>query len=217
MGRSKASSRFLVAWLSAVVRSAVGFSVRCVALLVTVGVGVSAAQADGVAVRWASEARTAVTIAVDGRDDFVAQCTRSGFEVRVRYELTVCRRREAWFDRCGDTITEVHALSYDAVADNFTSTSDQWGDSAQPERRTIGDSSEAVRAVTTLPRRDLAALGWAQDGRRYYLRVRADWECKGEYDEVLARIPYLLTFGLVRIGGVDLGSFDFNLDGQPTR
>jgi len=175
------------------------------------------AWAEGIDVRWSDERRAAVQVTVTGRDEFVTQCTRSGFEARVRYETTVCRRRQAWFDRCGDTSIEAGGLRYDAVTDRFTLTSDRWGDAALPEQREITDAAEAVSALTALAARDLSELGWVADGRRYYLRVRAVWECKGEYNELLARIPYVLTFGLVRVSGIDSGSFDLNLDGQSSR
>jgi hypothetical protein len=201
-------------WSSGFVGIRFGWAAALVAGLIGV---TTVATAEGIDVRWSDERRAAVNVSIAGRDEFVMQCTRSGFEARVRYESTVCRRRQAWFDRCGDTSTEMRGLRYDAVTDRFTLTSDRWGDAQLPENREIADGAEAVRAVTSLLNRDLGELGWIADGRRYYLRVRAVWECKGEYNELLARIPYVLTFGLVRVSGVDSGSFDFNLDGQSSR
>jgi len=174
-------------------------------------------HADGPKVKWASESRDAVRIVVEGQDDFFTQCIRSGLEARMRLEVALCRRRQAWFDRCSDTVTEVHGLRYDAVADAYTVTRDRWGDAVLPVEETLNDAENALQAVAAIESEPLAPLGWAADGRRYYLQLRAVADCKGEYNELLARIPYLLTLGLVRVNGYDSGTVTFSLDGQPTR
>lgn len=176
-----------------------------------------AGYADGPVVKWASDARDAVRIAVQGQDEFFTQCTRSGFEARMRFEIALCRRRQGWFDRCSDTFTEVHGLRYDAVADAYALTRDRWGDAVPPEAETLTDRESALEAVASIQVEPLRPLGWSADGRRYYLELRAVADCKGEYNELLARIPYLLTLGLVRVNGYDSGSVTFSLDGQPTR
>jgi hypothetical protein len=185
--------------------------------LVVVFVFVSVGFADGPTVKWANDTRDAVRIVVDGEEEFFTQCIRSGFEARMRFEVGVCRRREGWFDRCSETFTEVHALRYDAVADAYLLTRDRWGDAAPPTEETVGDAENALRGLAEIGPEPLAQHGWAADGRRYYIKLRAVADCKGEYNELLARIPYLLTLGLVRVNGYDSGTVTFSLDGQPTR
>ncbi len=188
----------------------------CVLFLLVVVTVVPPAVAETVTVRWSSGDREAIDIAVAGQSDYLSQCVRSGFEGRVRFEVSLCRRRQMWFDRCSDTVTEVHSLRYEAVTDGYSLTSDTWGDAELPRTETIGDAEAALRSAATIGGRALSSLGWDRERGRYDVRLRTVVDCKGEYNELLARIPYLLTFGLVRVNGFDSGTVTFSLDGQPT-
>lgn len=188
----------------------------CVLLLLLLVSVVRPAFADTVTVRWSSGARDAIDIAVEGQAEYLNQCVRSGFEGRVRFEVALCRRRQMWFGRCSDTVTEVHALRYDAVTNGYSLTADTWGDSELPRKESFSDEDGALRAVATIGAWGLDSLGWERERGRYEVRLRAIVECKGEYNELLARIPYLLTLGLVRVIGFDSGTVTFSLDGQPT-
>jgi len=178
---------------------------------------VGSAVAETVTVRWSSGNLDAIDVAVEGQGEYLNQCVRSGFEGRVRFEVALCRRRQMWFDRCSDTVTEVHGLRYDAVTNGYSLTSDTWGDLEPPRTESNVEEDDALLRVASIGGRLLSTLGWESGRGRYDIRLRVVADCKGEYNELLARIPYFLTFGLVRVNGFDSGTVTFSLDGQPTR
>jgi len=161
---------------------------------------------------WASADRTALRISYRDQEGLLPRCLESGLAGRIRYELVLCRRRESWFDGCGERHTHIRTVLANAISESYLLSDDRFGDGVDPREQAYDDRTAGLRALTTLEPVELSSLGWRRGGGRYYVSVRALVDCKGEYNRHLARIPYILTLGLIRLNGANSGWFDFSLE-----
>ena len=163
--------------------------------------------------------RKAVRIWVDGYDSFGGDCVKNGLALRLRFESRLCYRRFWWVRSCGPTWRIVQTLQFDPISDSYKFVSDQLDDEAVPAENTFKSVDEGMRKLMTFDEFELSNLVLPESaaGRELsrlnhpYMAVRVWSECRGEYNETLERISYLVSFGLVRTSGFDSGWFDFGL------
>lgn len=185
-------------------------SALCAAALLLLGVPASAAP--DVKVNWATPAHDQINISVDGYDELRKECVKSGFQVRYRFELQLCRPRTLWLDSCHNRRLVTHAIEYDPVGDSYKVVSDLFGDQAEPTAWEGSSEAEALAQLTRVKAFPLAFLGGASDqAAQSYVTVRVLSECKGEYDPIMSKLSYFLSLGLIRISGFDSGWIHFDL------
>lgn len=166
-------------------------------------------------VTWSNSETKSVRVAVTGEDEVVKQCLRSGLKVRYRFELQLCRDRVAWFDRCVDEKTLLQQVEYDPISETYKVEIDQIGDGQIARTLQVRTIHAALRTVSSL--RDLALITLGKDSEKImqsksaYLSVRVHSDCKGDYNETIARISNLLSLGLINLAGFDSGWVDFRL------
>lgn len=166
-------------------------------------------------VNWSGGEHSAVRVVAEGKEGTIDQCIESGLEVRYRYELRLCRRRTLWADYCKDSRITIHAVQYDPISESYKVAMDTLSDGYPPKVVTFLVLEDALRAVTTLSSPPLKDMGYNSDAfpsrRDPYIGVRVITDCKGDYNETMARISNFLTLGLLEIGSFDSGWSDFSL------
>lgn len=163
-------------------------------------------------VRYEGQARDSVTIAVQGADDRLPNCLESGFEIRYRFEMKLCTGASdfLWND-CRSPRQVIRTLEYDAISESYKITSDVIADTIEPERSVEITRQAALDAMATLKSVPLSLVGWGKNPEQRYLLVRLISDCKGEYNETLARIGYFLSLGIVRFNENNTGWISFTL------
>lgn len=166
-------------------------------------------------VNWSGGELNAVRISADGKEQVINQCISSGLEVRYRYELRVCHHRILWADYCSDEKVVVRSLNFDPISESYRIVIDKLGDK-EPAKITTSTSLEtALSAVTAFTSPPLVDLGFNSRefpaNRSPFLGVRVIADCKGDYNETLAKISNFLTLGLVDVGTFDSGWIAFSL------
>lgn len=169
----------------------------------------------GLKMQWTGDERESVTIHLDGQEDFFDACLQSGFQLEYRFQIQICKRRPVWFDACKNDRIEKHTISFDAISQTYRMRSDRHGDTVGPATEILSskeEASERQRTVREIPLMFLAHddIDYVQS-RRSYVSVRVKSSCLGEYNETFENISYVLTLGLVRLGGFDSGWVDFAL------
>lgn len=74
-----------------------------------------------VSLNWTSSARTNVKVQVEGEDEFIQRCAKSGLAVRYSYTARLCHDRSLWFDSCGEERLVVRTMRYDPISSRITS------------------------------------------------------------------------------------------------
>lgn len=175
--------------------------------------------APDLSIKHASADRAAVNMTVSGHDELLEQCLGSGLETRYRFEVRLCRRRSFWFDDCGDEAVVHHSVRFDPISEIYKVALDRLGDDDPPRRMSLSSRSDAIGAISAVKNLNLMKL--AKDDPRYletpraYLNARVVSECKGEYSKTLTGISSVLTFGLVKIDGIDSGWIRYDLPHDP--
>ncbi|MBN8550607.1 MAG: hypothetical protein J0M12_14925 [Deltaproteobacteria bacterium] len=166
-------------------------------------------------VNWSGGEHNAVRISADGRDEIINQCIRSGLEVRYRYEMRICRHRILWADYCGDERVVIRSLNFDPISESYRVVIDRLGDKEPAKVTTATSLEKALGTVTTLTSPPLSSLGFNSSdfpqNRSPFLGVRVIADCKGDYNETIAKISNFLTLGLVDVGSFDSGWVAFSL------
>ena len=169
-------------------------------------------------VSWSDQSQQALNIFLGGYNETVERCIESGLEVRYRYEMQLCRRRTGWFHACGERQVVIQSREYDAISQSYRILRDRLGDERAGLRSSAASLSEglaAVSNVTALPLDFLSAGDESlRSGQSLYVSARVLATCRGQYNETLARIGYLLTLGMVRVSAINTGWIDFNLEPQ---
>ncbi len=154
-------------------------------------------------------APNAVTITLKDIDSEYEQCIPSGFKLRYRFEMQLCRERQFWFSRCKDTRTIIRALEYDAVSQRFKLNTDQLGDEEETLTTNFDSLSPALRAISMLETVPLTRFGAPKEGldleKSWTLSTRVLVDCKGDYSKTLSDISYFLTLGMVRLNQYNTG------------
>lgn len=167
---------------------------------------------------WTDNLLDSVRVRVGGEDPLLDRCLKSGFELRYRYEVRLCKRRPLWFDYCPEERVIRHSLHYDPISDKYTLVVDWHGDQIEPRSETIASLEEAVESLAAVQNLPISFLSRGDEGllqsRRRYLSIRVLSACKGDYNETLARISSVISLGLVRVSGFNTGWVDFRLDGD---
>lgn len=169
-------------------------------------------------IQWADLEQGAIKMWVQGEDPLLKKCVESGLGMRYRFKVQLCRQRAGWFARCSKVRNVIHILKFDPISENYTLAKDLLGD---PENPTVlGDISleEALSQLRKVERFDLSNIAKEVEvelnSRNAYLSLRIVSECRGEYNQTVADLSYLLSLGTVRLDGFDTGWLDFNLS-QP--
>lgn len=178
-------------------------------------------------VNWADSSHSGVKVAVSGSDATIEQCVKSGLAVHYRYEMRLCRRRAAWMDRCTPTTIEVHSLQFEPISEVYTMMSDRHNDTDEPVDNRYTSFNEAMQQTSRIALMPLSFLN--RDGQFFadvdlsneearkqayqgiYVGVRLLAECRGDYNQILGKLSYFLTLGLLRTGVYDSGWVDFQL------
>ncbi|MBX7137263.1 MAG: DUF4390 domain-containing protein [Oligoflexia bacterium] len=166
-------------------------------------------------VRWEDVKQQAIHIEVSGQNEILEDCLKGGLEVRYRYELQLCRRRTGWFHACKERKVIMQSMQLDPIAQTYSVVKDRLGDDQPQENQTVDTRAEAVGAVSMVDRISLDFLSqhqpdFATKGDTY-VGVRAFGECRGEYSELMSKIGYFITFGMVKVSAFNTGWIDFNL------
>lgn len=166
-------------------------------------------------VNWSGGELSAVRIVADGKEEVISQCIQSGLEVRYRYELRLCKRRLLWADFCTDESVQTRTMQFDPISESYRVVVDKIGDREPAKITTFPTLDGALRAVNSLTSPSLDQLGFNEkdfpSSRLPYLGVRVVTDCKGDYNETIARISSFITLGLIDIGTFDSGWVDFAL------
>ena len=86
-------------------------------------------------------------------------------------------------------------------------------DGKEAETESLTDKSGASDRFTSINNLPLSQL--VSNGSSYrYARVRLISDCKGEYNETIAKVGYFLSLGLYRFNQSDTGWIRFSLDTQ---
>ena len=167
-------------------------------------------------VNWIVPEHKAITVGVDSRDNRLDTCLKSGFQVRYRFEIELCHSRAGWLSECGDPRVFIRTLEYDAVSENYSIVSDMLSDSQDPVTVNLNNEVEALEFVSSIKSLPLSVLGGPEKvspgEKPLFVSVRLISDCKGEYNETLARIGYFLSLGLIRFNENDSGWTSFTLD-----
>ncbi len=156
--------------------------------------------------------------------DELRSCLESGFEARYRIDMKLCKRRENWFDSCRDSRPVIHRVQYEAISKSFTLWKDTHGDRAQPRSETFRSLEELEVALLRTDPISLSLLARGDQGlanhRRAYLSLFLESSCHGSFNQSLAELSYVLTFGMLNIGSERSGWKDVTLRSMtlsPTR
>lgn len=166
-------------------------------------------------VKWSSPKEEGVSVAIMDPDTLLDNCVKSGFEMRYRYEVQLCRKRTFWFSECKDKRIVYNALDFDPISESYKLTRDLWHDGIAPDSVVLQASDEAAEKMSNIDSLPLSFLG---DGDKeftsqpkLFIVVRAYSECRGEYNKTVADVSKFLTFGLLKISGFDSGSKTFEV------
>ena len=165
--------------------------------------------------KWATPHNEALQIHVQDSDPRLNECLEAGFRVRYRFEIKLCNGEEGWgwFAQCSKARTIYHWLEYDALTENYKLSSDMLNDGKEAETESLTDKSGASDRFTSINNLPLSQL--VSNGSSYrYARVRLISDCKGEYNETIAKVGYFLSLGLYRFNQSDTGWIRFSLDTQ---
>ncbi len=167
--------------------------------------------------RWTTVEHDSINLGIaSGRDDRLESCLGNGFQVRYRFEVRLCESRPNLFSSCKDTRVIIRTLELDPISENYKMVSDALSDREDPAVLNLLDRDEALREAGILKGLSLTSLGIRQSDipqkRPLYVRVRLLSDCKGEYNETLARIGYFLSLGLIRFNESDSGWVTFTLE-----
>lgn len=166
-------------------------------------------------VRWAAPSRNSLNVSVQGADNFIYQCLDSGLELRYRFQLRLCRRRTGWLDGCDETRMVTHRVQYDPISQNYTIVYDTHGDEEGPNRIVVNSATEALESLSSLRSIEIEGLPREPeriiDPKKSYVSVRVTAECRGDGADILAQIPYILSFGAFNPSLSDSGWVAFDL------
>ena len=164
-------------------------------------------------VHWVDSTQQAVTVRAAGVEREVEECLDSGREVKLRFELRLCRRRGSWLDACAEQRTQHHAVSYDSITESYKVVTDRLGDDADPVAVGMPSRSDAIAATVKAEDIPLSFLARDEAGllshERTYLQARAVFACKGSVNRTVAQLSQILTFGLINVVESDSGWMDF--------
>lgn len=164
-------------------------------------------------VTWTQKSKGIITFHVTEHDPMMMECEKSGSDVYYRYEYQLCRRRSFWLDSCDDTVVITRSLTWDPISDNYSVISDMLGDDAPAVTATFTSRKEAIEELSTV--KDVSLRSFAKRDpelrKKYYLRARMKFICKGQTSATLDRLSSIMTLGLVSVGTADSGWIDFQL------
>ncbi|RIL03893.1 MAG: hypothetical protein DCC75_12810 [Proteobacteria bacterium] len=163
---------------------------------------------------WADAKFDQLKVSVSNYDQAMQQCIKSGMELRNRFEMRWCKRRRFWLDNCADLRVEVRSLKFDPISESYRVITDRIGDELEPSSVSLDTPEEALKRISIIEDLTLDFLSAGAQGRqqgRSYVGMRLLTDCRGEYNETLARISYFLSLGAIKSAGYDSGWIDFEL------
>lgn len=166
-------------------------------------------------VNWLNQQHDSVKIEVAGNDEFINQCLSSGLELRYRYEARLCKRRLLWADACNQEKIEIRTLQFDHISEGYRLSIDWLGDKIPAKVVHIAIQQEALIAIANIAAINFVDLGFNQadfpETSSPYMGIRVIADCKGDYNETIAKISSWLTLGLLDLATYDSGWVDFRL------
>lgn len=165
-------------------------------------------------VDWVGSGNAAVHVSVRPNVEVLETCLQAGMEVRFRFEAQLCRRRSMWLPDCGERLQVIHGIQYDPISETYQLSSDRIGDRKPEETLTLESREESLAFASRLQNLSLKELGLGssfRDSERAFLSLKATSDCRGEYSEILSRIGYYLSLGLVKINAFDSGWVAYEL------
>ena len=174
-----------------------------------------------VQVNWLDERKQVLNIQMVGGDALAGTCLKSGLELEYRYSVQICKRRPLWLDSCTKSWERSQILSYDPITIKYRLLIDTFDDRAEAETQIFESRNRALaglRQARGMPLTSLAEkAAELLSNRRTYLTVRVQSNCKGDYNETLAKLSSFLSLGFVQIAGFDTGWVDFNVGSEIRR
>lgn len=162
-------------------------------------------------VSWQDHEKGLLNIRYEEDMTLAKECIDTGFVYEQRFLLQACDDDTAWFPDCRRTRKQVHKLSRDPVRSMYVVVTDLHGDIDGPVSNSFPTLQEAFDSFSQVDDFPISHLQ-RDDKEKNDLSVRIVTVCKGEYSETLAQLSYLLTLGLLDIGGSDSGWIDFDLN-----
>lgn len=165
-------------------------------------------------VDWEGSSNEAVNVSVRPGGEVLETCLQAGMEVRFNFEAQICRRRSMWLPDCGERLQMIHAIQYDPISETYQVSSDRIGDRRPEQTVTLESREESFALASRLQHLSLKELGLGSQfavSERAFLSLKATGDCRGEYSEILSRIGYYLSLGLVRINAFNSGWVAYEL------
>jgi len=163
------------------------------------------------AVQWAAKSHQEINISVGATDGRLQSCLNSGFDIRYRFEIKLCSTRANLLIDCRAPVILIRTLEYDPISESYRVTSDFLSDEEEPESFIASSREEGLNSMASIRQMPLVSLGWGKDPKQQFVNVRLTSDCKGEYNETLARIGYFLSLGIVRFNEHTTGWISFAL------
>ena len=168
-----------------------------------------------VQVHWAAPNRDKITIVAGRQDGFITQCIQSGLQVRYNFQIELCRRRSLWLPYCAPEHIETRAVQYDPISQQYNVVLDTYHDKQAPHTIVVETAHAALLMADVVKDLSLAQLmangAERLDLQRSYVSVRVTSKCKGRRRGILARIPTIMSLGLINSSVSDSGWVSFDL------
>lgn len=170
-------------------------------------------------VDWEGSSSDMVNVSLRPGGEVLETCLQAGMEVRFRFETQLCRRRSMWFADCGERTQVIHGIQYDPISQTYQVRMDRIGDRKPEESVTLESRDEGLQLAAHLQHVSLKDLGLGTEvsaADRVFLSLKATSDCRGEYSEILSRIGYYLSLGLVKIDAFNTGWVAYELKSPGT-
>jgi hypothetical protein len=168
-------------------------------------------KADTPTLNWNDSEHSVLRVNVPGREQAIRECVDSGFQVRFRFYLELCRARTFWFDKCYPVMTSQKTLSFDAIGDQYRLNFDIFDDQQEPQDFQLSSREDAIEEVARVAQIKLIAL--STDGKistnkgKINLRIKSD--CRSALKENLSQVSSLLSLGIIQVHRYDSGWISF--------
>jgi hypothetical protein len=166
-------------------------------------------------VHWVDSSMRAVTIRAKGVEEEINDCLEAGREVKLRFEMRMCRKRSSWLDACAAERTMHHSVSFDSITESYKVVTDRLGDDVDPVSVEIPSRKDSIVATVTAENVPLSFLARDETGLlhhdRAYLQARTVFVCKGSVNRTVAHLSQILTFGIVNVVESESGWMDFSV------
>jgi hypothetical protein len=166
--------------------------------------------------KWVDQTRTTISIEVEQSSyQEVENCLNAGFELRYRYEIRRCRSgNTAYYQECSKKLLINKFAFYNPVESRYQCSYDLLGDDHKAEYLKCDQLKDVIPTLSRIDKLAIAdiPLTGANNNLESELVVRVISDCRGDYPRFLARLGYILSFGLFRFYEKDSGEMKFKLE-----